>query len=128
MLFYMTQGSHFLTNRTIIHYLHNATLSYLHNVIYRHRCGSEYEYIGETVRKHMRAPSPIIDHHSITCHEVSLDNFRIVGREDKSIARNIKEAILIRANDPSLNRNIGKFQLPHIWDEVLVRSPDLKLK
>ena len=37
-------------------------------------------------------------------HEVSLDNFRIVGREDQSIARTIKEAVLIRINDPSLNR------------------------
>ena len=95
----------------------------------------EEEYIGESgrtfgerFREHMRAPSPIIDHHNITGHEVSLDNFSIVGREDHSIARTIKEAILIRVNDPSLNRNIGKFQLPHIWDEVLVKSPELKLK
>ena len=26
-----------------------------------------------------------------------------------------------------LNRNIGKYQLPHIWDEVLVRSPEMHL-
>ena len=39
----------------------------------------------------------------------------------------LQEAILIRVNDPSLNRNIGKYQLPHIWDEVLVKSPELKL-
>ena len=71
--------------------------------------------------------STIIDHQNITGHEVSLDNFSIVGREDNSIARNIKEAIIIRVNDPSLNRNIGKFQLPHIWDEVLARSPELKV-
>ena len=51
----------------------------------------------------------------------------IVGREDNNIARNIKEAIFIRVNDPSLIRNIGKFQLPHIWDEVLARSPELHL-
>ena len=57
-----------------------------------------------------------------------VDNFSIVGREDHSIAKTIKEAILIRVNDPSLNRNIGKFQLPHIWHEVLVKSPELKLK
>ena len=59
---------------------------------------------------------------------MSLDNFSIVGREDQSMARNIKEAMLIRVNDPPLNRNIGKYQLPHIWDEVLVKSPELKLK
>ena len=97
--------------------------------------GCEDEYIGESgrtfgerFREHMRPPSPIIDHHNITGHEVSLDNFSIVGREEHSIARTIKEAILIRVIVPSLNRNIGKFQLPHIWDEVLVKSPELKLK
>ena len=73
----------------------------------------------------MRAPSPIIDHHTITGHEVSLDNFSIVDRGNNSIARTIKAAILIGVNDPSLNRNIGKFQLPHIWDEVLDKSPEL---
>ena len=107
-------------------------------VIYRYRCGRvdcEEEYIGEPgrtfgerFREHMRAPSPIIDHHNTTGHEVSLDNFSIVGREDNSIARNIKAAIFIRVNDPFLNKNIGKFQLPHIWDEVLARSPELHLK
>ena len=25
----------------------------------------------------------------------------------------------IQFNDPSLNRNLGKYQLPHIWDQVL---------
>ena len=39
-----------------------------------------------------------------------------------------KEAILIRVNDPSLNRHIGKYQLPHIWNEVLMNSPKLRLK
>ena len=99
------------------------------------RVDCEEEYIGESGRasserfwEHMRAPSPIHDHFNITDHEVSLDNFSIVGREDLSIARTIKEAMLIRVNDPSLNRNIGKYQLPHIWDEVLVKSPELKLK
>ena len=76
----------------------------------------------------MRAPSPIYDHCNTTGHEVSLDNFSIVGREDKSMTRTIREAMLIRVNDPSLNRNIDKYQLPHIWDEVLVKSPELKLK
>ena len=76
----------------------------------------------------MRSPSPIHDHHNIMGHEMSLENFSIGGREDQSIARTIKEAILITLNDPSLKRNIGKHQLPHIWDEVLVKSPELKLK
>ena len=107
-------------------------------VIYRYRCGRvdcEEEYIGESgrtfgerFRVHMKATSPIMDHHNTTGHEVSLDNFSIVGREYNSIARNIKKAIFIRVNDPSLNRNIGKFQLPQIWDELLAKSPELHLK
>ena len=108
------------------------------NIIYWYKCGRtecDDEYIGESARtfgerfrEHMRVPSPIKEHQNTTGHEVSLDNFSIVGREDNSTARNIKEAIFIGVNDPSLNRNIGKFQLPHIWDEVLARSPELHLK
>ena len=106
--------------------------------IYRFRCGRvdcEEEYIGESgrtaverFREHTKAPSPIHGHHNTTGHEVSLNNFSIMGRVDQSIARTIKDAILIRVNDPSLNRNIEKYQLPHIWDEVLVKSPELKSK
>ena len=103
---------------------------------FRHgRVNCEEEYIGESgrtfaerFREHMKAASPIIGHCNITGHEVSLDNFSTVGREDQNIARTIKEAILIRVNDPTLNRNIGKYQLPHIWDEVLIKSPELKFK
>ena len=36
--------------------------------------------------------------------------------------------IFIRVNNPSLNKNIGKYHLPHIWDEVLFNIPELKLK
>ena len=42
--------------------------------------------------------------------------------------RAIKEALYIRVNNPSLNRNVGKYHLPHIWDEVLYNIPELKLK
>ena len=106
-------------------------------VIYRYKCGRvdcEDEYIGqsgrtfaERFREHMRAPSPIHGHYNTTSHEVPLDNFSIVGREDQSMIRTPREAMLIKVNDPSVNRNIGKYQLPHIWDEVLVKSPELKL-
>ena len=42
--------------------------------------------------------------------------------------RLIKEAIYIRVNNPSLNKNIGKYHLPHVWDEVLDNITELKLK
>ena len=59
---------------------------------------------------------------------VSLDNFSIVYREDQNLMRTIKEALYIRVNNPSLNRNIGKYHLPHIWDEVLFNISELKIK
>ena len=106
-------------------------------VIYRYTCGRvdcEDEYIGESgrtfaerFREHLRSPSHIYDHYKTTGHEVFLDNFSIVGRDDQSMTRTIREAMLIRVNDPSLNRNIGKYQLPYIWNEVLVRSLELQL-
>ena len=51
-----------------------------------------------------------------------------LGRESHTITTTIKEAMFIRVNDPFLNRNIGKYKLPHIWDEVLFNNLDLHLK
>ena len=106
-------------------------------VIYRFKCshhGCKEEYIGESARnfaerfkKHQKAPSPIFDHCNISGHNININNFTIVGREDQNLTRAIKEALFIRVNDPSLNRNIGKYHLPHIWDEVLHTTSELKL-
>ena len=76
----------------------------------------------------MKDPTPIHDNYNTTGHDTSIDNFSIAGREDQSIARSIQEAILKRVNVPSLNRNIDICQLPHIWNEVLVKSLALILK
>ena len=107
-------------------------------VIYRYkwdRVECDEEYIGESSRtfgerfkEHQKGPIPIFDHHNITGHNISIENFKIVGKEDQNLMRTIKEAIYIRVNDPSLNRNIGKYHLPHIWDEVLFIISELKLK
>ena len=75
-----------------------------------------------------KAPSPIYDHLTTSGHDVTIDNFMILGREDQNLSRTIKEALYIRANNPSLNRNIGKYHLPHIWDEVLLNISELNLK
>ena len=106
--------------------------------IYRYKCGRvgcNEEYIGESSRtfgerfkEHQKAPSTIFDHSNITGHQVTIDNFNIVGREDQNLSRTIKEALYIRVNNPSLNRNIGKYHLPHIWDEVLLNTSELQLK
>ena len=104
-------------------------------IIYRFKCNRvdcDDEYIGESSRtfgeRYLKAPSPIYDHHNITGHETSIENFSMVGREDQNLIRAIKEVIYIRVNNPSLNKNIGKYHLPHIWDEVLLNNSELKLK
>ena len=106
-------------------------------VIYRYKCDRvecDEEYIGESSRtfgerfkEHQKAPSPIYDHYNITGHKISLDNYSIVGREDQNLMRTNKEALYIRVNNPSLNRNIGKYHLPHIWDEVLFNTSEIKI-
>ena len=77
---------------------------------------------------HLKSPSPIFHHHNTTGHMTTVDNFRIIGREGQNMARDIKEAIYIRVNNPTLNRNIGKYHMPHIWDKVLFSIPELKTK
>ena len=90
--------------------------------------GESSRTFGERFREHQKAPSPIYDHSNNTGHQVTIDNFSIVGREDQNLSRAIQEALYIRVNNPSLNRNIGKYHLPHIWDEVLFNTSELKLK
>ena len=106
--------------------------------IYWFQCGDlscDDEYIGETSRtfgerykEHLKDPSPIHQHSNHTDHPTSHNNFQIIGREGHSLPRNIKESIFIRVNNPTLNRNIGKFNLPHIWDRVLFKTPGLNFK
>ena len=102
------------------------------------QCGDlacDEEYIGETSRtigerfkEHLMEPSPIHNHSNNTGHTTTPDNFQIIGREDYGITRIIKESIYIRVNNPTLNRNICKLNLHHIWDRILLIIPGLKIK
>ena len=83
---------------------------------------------GERFKEYLKAHFPIYDHFDITGHNVSMENFSIVEREDQNLCRWTKEALFIRVNNPSLNKNIGKYHLPHIWDEVLLNTSEIKLK
>ena len=92
------------------------------------------EYIGETSRtfgerfkEHLKDPSPIHHNGNTTKHLTTKDNFQIIGREDHGTSRTITESIYIRVNNPTLNRNIGKFNLHHMWDRVLLNTPGLKI-
>ena len=105
-------------------------------VIYSYQCGAidcGKEYIseisrtlGECYKEHLREMSPIQVHSQLTGHQLSPDNFNILGREGQDLTRLIKESIYIRVNSPTLNRNIGKFHLNHIWDRILFSTSILK--
>ena len=74
--------------------------------IYWYQCddlGCDDEYIGETSRtfgerykEHLKAPSGIHHHSSQTDHPTNHNNFKIIGREEHNLARNIKESIYKR--------------------------------
>ena len=96
-------------------------------------CGEKY--IGETSRtlgdrhkEHLKGPSPIHTCIQYTGHSATADNFNIIGWEDRDLARTIMETIYIRVNNPSLNRNVGKYHLSHLWDRVLFNTPGLKIE
>ena len=94
------------------------------SVIYSYSCGRidcDEEYIGksgrtfgERFKEHLKTPSPIFGHQNSSGQETSMENFKIIGREENSLARTIKETMYIRMNNPTLNRNIGKYNFPHI--------------
>ena len=80
---------------------------------------------GEIYKEHLKEPSPIHGHSLPSGHCTTPDNFTIMGREDHGLARTIKESLYIRVNNPTLNRNVGKYNLHHIWDRILFNTPDL---
>ena len=106
-------------------------------LIYSYQCNHlacNEEYIGETARtlrerrkEHLKQTSPIHGHIQQTGHTITDNSFNIIGREDQEQARTIKESISIRVNNPTLTQNIGKYNLSHIWDRVLLNTPGLKL-
>ena len=80
-------------------------------VIYRSTCPHitcPKKYIGEAGRTFgNRLKEHLIHHHShSTGYPVSPKCFTIVDRESQGVTRNIKEAMYICVNDPSLNRSL----------------------
>ena len=98
-------------------------------------CNSSY--IGETARslkaraaEHRRpssSTSEVSQHLHLDGrphHQVSLQNIKILDREEDWHRRGIKESIYIRALKPDLNRDGGRHHLPSVWD-VPIKLCDL---
>ena len=76
--------------------------------------------LGERCMEHLKQPSPIHVHMQQMGHNTTDTSFNIIGRKDQGLARTIKESIYIRVNNPTLNCNIGKYNLSYMWDRVLL--------
>ena len=62
-------------------------------------CGEEYigesgRSFGERFKEHLKAPSPIFQHQCSSGHTTSINNFKIIGKEENSLARTIKRVHL----------------------------------
>ena len=107
-------------------------------IIYHYQCsqincpsayiGESGRLLGERVKEHFKGPSPIHLHSTTTGHPMDPEQFSIVHKEVNNQSRTIKETMLIWVQDPTLNRNLGKYQLLQIWDHLLLASPTLQLK
>ena len=61
----------------------------------------------EPFGEHLKAPSTIHDC-TITGHLINMDNFSIIGWRDMALPGPG------RVRQPNLNKNIGKYNIPHI--------------
>ena len=100
--------------------------------VYHIKCEDcEDSYIGETGRslkarfqEHRRpssANSEVSKHINSDCpeHHIDMDNAKILEVEPKWFERGVREAIHIRMLKPTLNRDAGRYNLPHVWDNTL---------
>ena len=52
-----------------------------------------------------------------------MDQFKVIDQEKSQIACEAKEAIYIQKMDPELNRNVGKMDIPCVFDSILGIKP-----
>ena len=91
-------------------------------------------YIGETERslktrffEHKRpssTSSEVSNHIHIESpgHHVDLDEVKILDREPRWFERGVKEAIYIKVNNPTLNKDRDRYKLPGVYESILKSS------
>ena len=53
--------------------------------------------------------------------------FSHISVQCRVVYSDIEYIDIYRVNNPTLNRNVGKYNLPHIWDKVLFTIPELRI-
>ena len=116
----------------LVHPKDKTSKEKLCGTIYHITCDDDtlHTYIGETKRplsvrfkEHCKLDKPtgVGDHCSATGHSVSMDNLRVLDREQDWLKRKVKEAIHIKQRAPSMSRDQG-YQLPPIYGQIITRS------
>ena len=89
-------------------------------------CNSSF--IGESIRclerrvkEHKTSSTSPIFQHSTTHNHPKADifQFKIIDQDRKQVSREAREAIHIRKKNPALNGNIGKMNIPKIFNQIL---------
>ena len=101
-------------------------------VVYKLTCeeDSSHTYIGETkrtlttrVKEHQKicsaVPTAIGEHIAATGHTISLASAQVLCREEHKTSRKVKEAVFIKQQKPTINRDTGVY-LPPVYDAILL--------
>ena len=86
-------------------------------IIYHYQCpqincpsayiGESGRSLGERVKEHFKAPSPIYHHSTTTGHPMDPEQFNIVHKDVNSHFRTIKETMFIHMQDSTLTGTLG---------------------
>ena len=100
------------------------------DVVYQLICSTENcssTYIGESsrwlesrVKENSTSSTSAIFQHSTTCNHPKADilQFKILEQDRNMFPREAREAIHIRRNNPALNHNIGKMNIPKNFNQI----------
>ena len=103
-------------------------------LVYHIMCQScNHTYIGETGRNmgvrfkehttRKNTNSAVKEHLEATNHRCSMENVKILEREENWYKRKVKEAIMIQRHQPTLNRDKG-LELPPVYSSLLSHDPN----
>ncbi len=101
--------------------------------MYHLKCECGQDYIGETERQlkdrlaeHCRKSSvekSAMANHLHSAKHKLMSEHEILDQEPDWHKRGIKEAIHIRRQKPSLNKDEGRHHLPSVWNDLILGAP-----
>ena len=99
-------------------------------IVYHIKCKDcEAAYVGESKRslnhhldEHRRPScvnSPVVNHVAATGHSIDWKEVKILDRDERWFELGVREAIHIKMQDTSLNRDGGRYNLPGVYTHML---------